>query len=156
MIITEEQREAFDQLFTEIYKGHDGAKDYSFMLLECFHIWDDSVDQDKPISKEDADKAWRQAMIRIPTHQMHHYFPEMPWLIQDVYFKWCAANEFESKGVHLEKAYILRAQLYGLFVNIAAKVVSFEHAVSISPLVWSFYGEDLETFKQEVKSCQTQ
>ena len=156
MIIKQEHKASFEALFDDIYLGNEMAKDLSFMILECLHIWDDSVDQDKDIAKQDANRAWVNAMIQLPTHPIYKAMPEMPYLIRDVYFKWVAANEFEKSGNELEKAFVLRAELYGLFVHIAGHVGGFEHAEKVSPIVWSLYGEKLCEFIEEVKSCQIQ
>ena len=156
MIISQESRDSFQELFDLIYKENQQASELSFMILECLHVWDDHVDQDKSVSKRDANYAWHNAMVKLPIHPIYQSMPQMPYLIQDVYFKWLAANEFELSGDNIEKAYILRAELYGVFVHIACFLYGQEHAESITAVVWRWYGEKLEEFKEEVKSCQIQ
>lgn len=151
--MNQEYIDSFKLLFDKIYLGNKQAEELSFTLLEIAHQWDDCVDQDKPIDRLSVNKAWCAAMIHLPTNALYSSMPEMPYLIKDVYFKWCAANDFEKSGEHLEKAYMLRAGIYGLFVHIAGRVVGFEHAESVSSLVWSFYGESLDKFKQEVNNA---
>ena len=156
MIISDAQRDKFKELFDIIYLENEQATELSMMIIECLHVWDDCIDQDKPIDKSDANKAWHNAMIKLPVHKLYQAMPQMPYLIQDVYFKWVAANEFESNGENLEKAYVLRAELYGIFVHIACFLHGQAHAENITALVWRWYGENLEDFKEEVRQCQIQ
>lgn len=154
--MTPEHKESFSRLFDAIYLGRKDAAELSFMLIGISHQWDDCVDQDKTIDKQSVNTAWRDAMITLPTNALFRAMPEMPYLVKDVYLKWCAANYFEKTGTHIEKAFVLRAELYGLFVHIASHIGGMEHAESVSPIVWSYYGEDLEQFKKEVMRCQIQ
>jgi hypothetical protein len=55
--------------------------------------------------------------------------------------------------MRLDVAYVLRASVYGLFVDIASAVHGLEHAESITDLVWAHYGENFEEYKRGIKNA---
>lgn len=147
----QEHIDSFEKLFAFIYKGDKGAIELSFVLLRFLHIWDDIKDED-PFSKEEVDSVFFDIMTKVsgcPLWDSH-----LQGCFMSVYFRWQAANQIETADATtldlLQKAWMLRAGLYDLFVLLAAKLYGRAWADSISVTVYAYYGESLEDFLHEV------
>lgn len=147
----EGEREAFDVLFDHIYQGHTEAKRLSFMLLDVAHIWDDLVDRDKPVDNVQIDRAFLAALIHLPRHPL--WFPAgLDHHVLNVFLRWRDATYLETHTPSeddLNKAYMLRAGLYDVFVIIAHFLYGDAWAREIGPMVRQFYGETLAAYRGE-------
>lgn len=144
-------REVFEELFNIIYKGNAEAKALSFSLLQVAHTWDDLVDGDKEVSGDEANSAFLACLFGIPSSPLWDTCMQANLL--NVYLRWQDANSLEAEKVELEKAWMLRAGLYDLFVLIAFKLYGFAWAKEIGPIVRKTYGETLQDFIQEVQNA---
>ena len=154
MIIPDQERDSFEQLFKIIYRDNDLASDLSFMILECLHVWDDLYDGDS-VTSSDGNKAFLNAMVKIPTHPLSRNIPHLPYMIQSIYLQWQAANKMEERKKGFEKSFMLRAAVYQFFIDLSSYLHGIEHAESISVLVWDWYGETAKDIKEEF-TCQHQ
>lgn len=153
-----EQKQAFLPLFTQIYKNDTAAIELSFMLLDVAHTWDDLVDKDKRVSKDDIDKAFLYSLQCIPMHK--YWTPAMHSMLTSVYLRWHAANEIESDVTSTEddiaKAWMLRASLYDLFEMLTLQIHGIDWAKQCARTLRLYYGEKLTNFTSEVMKCRTQ
>lgn len=153
--LPKEAVESFEELFDKIYKGDKHAAWLSLAILHILHTWDDLIDRDVPISDNSINSAFLVAMTDVSVSPLWDI--EMVNLMRLVYFKWQAANKFENDAEAtdntLAKAWMLRASCYDFFVAIANKLYGATWAEKISPIVYSFYGEELKTFIKETRNA---
>jgi hypothetical protein len=150
--MTNEQRSAFELAFNRWFLGNPGAVRACLDLLEVSHLWDDVVDQDKPVDPETANRAMRKAMIDLPSNPFWSAnLGMLTPVMQLAYMQWRAANELEKSVVtaDLQKAYMLRASLYSVFHYVAALCGGIDHADKIGPEIYRLYGETFDTFREE-------
>ena len=156
MIFSDEERQAFDALFECIYKGDKDAKALSFEILELVHIWDDLYDKDRDVPPEEVNKAFFSAIYGLQSNRMYQAC-NLGVHMLNVILRWQDANVLECENKiddDLNKAYMLRAGVYDLFPVIAYHIHGMEWAQHIGPAVRRFYGETLNEFKKEVRSCR--
>lgn len=153
-----EHKTRFLPLFEHIYKGDTAAIELSFMLLDVAHTWDDLVDKDKPVSKDDIDKAFLYSIQCIPLHK--YWTPALHTMLSSTYLNWCAASEIEcsltSSKNDIAKAWMLRAGLYDIFKMLTMQIYGIDWAKQCTKTIWLFYGETLSNFTSEVLKCRTQ
>lgn len=155
-MIGEAAEAAFKRLFDVIYKGNVEATRLSFALLRYVHLWDDLVDQDKAIAPMYASQVMLEGLTIIAGSPL--WGPDMQAHALQAYYRWYSANTLEAAPDEEQwaKAWMLRASVYDLFIVIAGRVHGVTWAESIAADVHRFYGEQLEEFIKEVKSCQNQ
>jgi hypothetical protein len=155
----EEYINSFNALFDDIYQGNNNAKKLSFDLLKIAHIWDDLIDRDKPVSDEDINEVFLMSIFEIHNNPLwfqcglnHH--------VLNVFLRWRDATKIErdksSTDNDLDKCYMMRAGIYDIFVVIAYHLHGIKWAAEVGPLVRRFYGEELSSYKEEVRQCQIQ
>ena len=152
MIISEEERQAFAELFGYIYKDNEEAAKLSFEILDTLHIWDDLYDKDKEVSPETVNYAFFNAMYKLQKNVIWQHCNLGEHML-NVILRWQDANVLEREQEtedDLHKAYMLRAGLYDLFVIIAYHLHGMAWAATIGPDVRRFYCETLKDFKEEM------
>lgn len=150
-VMSQEQAQVFNKAFSAFFLSDQYAISLAQAYLFVSHIWDDLIDGDE-VSQENIDLAFRALLIEIPTNPLFqkYSFKLLP-VLTSVYTQWVTANQFEASKVQLEKAYMLRASIYQLFVTLAEITGGLDWAVKISPDVYSLYGESVEELKQELQ-----
>jgi hypothetical protein len=76
-------------------------------------------------------------------------------MMQNIILKWHTANVFEKeKEVNdVDKAYMLRAELYQLFVLCATLIGGRQWGRDMSISIWRLYGESVKELKKEVQDA---
>lgn len=138
------------QLFQKFTKWFENESAVIFALntWDVVQMWDDLVDQDKSIDPQEADKIMEWLVIGI--HYNTFFNNSKAYLLpimQLIMSSWRTANSFEVEKQQLDKAYILRAMLWGLFGEIARCLG--KDADAITKEAWEMYGEERETFIKE-------
>src|SRR5690554_4054387 len=93
-------------------------------LLDIFNIgevWDDLIDQDKPVSPDDINKAFYTALITLPNNPFYRaYMPQLSGIMVSGIHAWLDANKLE-KGDANDKAYayVLRVWYMELITLVA-------------------------------------
>lgn len=156
-VLPDSHRVYFADLFDSIYRGDKTLCAVAMALIEAAHLWDDLVDGDS-VEPAELNKVLLRVFTVIAPHPL--WDKEMSGLFYSVYLRWQEANYFEadSKATdhELAQSWMLRAGVFDLFVLLAAKAFGQDWAESIGPVVRRAYGEQLPTFIEEVRSCQTQ
>lgn len=113
----------FPELVAKWLKGHREAIALVLMVHDIVEIWDDLIDQDKPISPDDINRVFRTALIELPRNRFYQdHFAELNTLIESAIFDWHTANQFEKNREHLETAFGLRCTIQSVTV-ICARIV---------------------------------
>lgn len=130
-----------------IYLGNNNALELAMKILFVVHVWDDLIDQDKKLTPIQINTAFRYTIYDIPVNPIMNKELNILWL--NCYHQWLAANEMESTGNGLEKAYMLRAAVYNIFLHIACTIGGLEYAEKVSSELYSLYGESFNSYKEE-------
>ena len=152
-LIEKEHLESFGILFDHIYKGDEEAKKLSFEILEFVHIWDDLYDKDKEVSPNQVNYAFFNAIYSFQKNPLWQRCNITEHML-GVVLRWKAANVLEAEHKSeddLNKAYMLRAGIYDVFVVIAFHLYGDAWAEEVTPVIYRFYGEKLQQFKEEIK-----
>lgn len=154
MIIKDEHRQIFLELFHIIYKGNVHASDVSIAFIEVLHVWDDLIDKDRELSDQEINTAFLNATVTLAASPL--WGPDMANHMVNIYLKWQDANVLEhdpqATDDDIAKAWMLRASFYDIFVLLAGKLYGLEWANEVGPLVRRTYGETLADFKEEVRN----
>lgn len=131
----------------EIFGDHDVVP----LLLELWdvmQIWDDAQDGDE----NDFAKGFETTFISMFNNPLYHQL-NINFLFTQVFYDWHAANVFESEGIELHKAYMLRAGWYRLLVSLVHMIQGKEAAKNAAPIVYKAYGETFEEYAEEFKNA---
>lgn len=155
-MIGEEATKSFSALFNTIYKADTEATRLSFALLRYVHLWDDLVDQDKSIEPSYASSVMLEGLTVIAGSPL--WGPDMQAHALQAYYRWHSANVLESESDEegWAKAWMLRASVYDLFIVIAGRLHGISWAEEVAPVVHKTYGEQLQLFIEEMRSCRNQ
>jgi hypothetical protein len=129
------------------------AIEYCLYMIKTAHLWDDLIDRDTDYSDEDINDMFTYLLVELPSNTF--YQRNMSTLvptIMNIILKWHTANVFEKekKKGDLDKAYVLRAELYQLFVICATLLGGKKWGLKVSPEIWRCYVEELDVFKKEM------
>ena len=144
-----------NMLFDRIYQGDKALCGVAMTVLEAVHLWDDLIDGD-PVDHRDVNQVFLKLFTVLAPHPL--WDRELSGLMYSVYLRWQEANTFEcdpeATDHELSQAWMLRAGVYDIFVLLAAKRFGTEWAEAIGPEVRRAYGEQLNSFIEETRSCQ--
>ena len=146
--MTESDQVAFTQSFSRWFKGNQSAMRFCADVLEVSHVWDDLVDADKIVLPAESDKAFRKAMLEIPSNDFYRAnFGFLHPVMVMIWAQWDASNKMEAHQIKNDfvKTYMLRASLYQLFHACAVLCGGLDWAAEIGPEVYRLYGETPES-----------
>jgi len=146
--LTESDQVAFTQSFSRWFKGNQSAMRFCADVLEVSHVWDDLVDADKIVLPAESDKAFRKAMLEIPSNDFYRAnFGFLHPVMVMIWAQWDASNKMEAHQIKNDfvKTYMLRASLYQLFHACAVLCGGLDWAAEIGPEVYRLYGETPES-----------
>lgn len=111
------------------FKNNEMAVNYIVDFLATWHIWDDLIDKDKPITDASINQAFINAFIKLPRNPFYQAnFGILNPLMESAFVHWFAANELESKKEHLNIAYDLRNAYLNIIVTCANIIGGMEWA----------------------------
>lgn len=112
---------------TLYFKGNQYAVEYIVDLFQAWHIWDDFIDKDKPITDEDINKSYLNAFINIPRNPFYQAnFSILNPLMEVAFINWIAANKLEKEKKELDIAYELRNINLNILVTCATIIGGIE------------------------------
>lgn len=144
--MTDRERHAFEYHFQIWFKGNVSAVGMCMLLLEVAHVWDDLVDNDKVVSAETIDRAFRRLLLELPINTFYRANLDVLHPVMcTVWAQWRAANVLEQTAsmADREKAFMLRASLYQLFHMCAMVCGGLEWGQEIGPEIYRLYAERL-------------
>ena len=136
--------------------GNSNAIVFCLDMIKAIHLWDDLIDKDNELKDEEINDVFTFLMVDMPINPFYAVNQrEIAPMMQNIILKWHTANVFEKeKEVNdVDKAYMLRAELYQLFVLCAALVGGREWGREMSIHIWRLYGESVKELKKEVKDA---
>ena len=127
-----------------------GAIQFIKSLHKISQVWDDLVDKDKPVSREQIDGAFRLALIEIPQNPFYLFFiGKLLPVMESVIYDWQTATVMEQ-GDELMTPFILRDSLAGIIVYCAGLLYGPEWALNIAPTVRKWvHDEDFTKYVEE-------
>jgi len=119
------------------FNGNQDAVHLVDILTRMAHLWDDLVDQDKPVKPSDANEVFWQLLFELPTNQFYRTHETMirPALLS-AYFSWRTANVLEQRSddAHaVSLAHVMRYSMVDVFQLIAFLVGGRQWAEAVAP-----------------------
>ena len=136
--------------------GNSNAIVFCLDMIKAIHLWDDLIDKDNELKDEEINDVFTFLMVDMPMNPFYAVNQrDIAPMMQNIILKWHTANVFEKeKEVNdVDKAYMLRAELYQLFVLCATLVGGREWGREMSIHIWRLYGESVKELKKEVKDA---
>ncbi|MDY6893841.1 MAG: hypothetical protein SVO01_00260 [Thermotogota bacterium] len=154
----EEERNQLEKTLLFFLKGDILAVKF---CLDCWfvaHIWDDIIDKDTNVKDKDVNKAFKKALIDIPSNPFYiQNRNSLTAIILNAMLQWQDANVLEKGSLHdKHMAYMLRACMIQAFCFCAYLVGGQEWYDAIGPDLRRIYSEKLEDFIEEMEKCQQQ
>ena len=120
---------AIRDLAVVYFKGNEAAVDYIADFLAAWHIWDDLIDKDKPITDESINQAFINVFIKLPRNPFYQAnFGILNPLMENAFINWFAANSLEQQNQNLRTAYDLRNTYLNIIVTCANIIGGVEWA----------------------------
>ena len=136
--------------------GNSNAIVFCLDMIKAIHLWDDLIDKDNELKDEEINDVFTFLMVDMPMNPFYAVNQrDIAPMMQNIILKWHTANVFEKeKEVNdVDKAYMLRAELYQLFVLCATLIGGREWGREMSIHIWRLYGESVKELKKEVKDA---
>jgi len=141
--------DAFKQFFNRHIKD-ENAIQFLMDVIESMRVWDDLYDDD-PVEKPRINAAFMNFLHNIPLNPFYQaYSPQLHAMLMMMYLKWDISNKYEKEKRGTEKAYILRAELYGLIHYVILLTQGLSVAEKLGVVVWDLYGETVGELASEV------
>jgi len=136
--------------------GNSSAIEFCLSMIKAIHLWDDLIDKDTKIEDEDINEVFTFLMVDMPMNPFYVLNQrDIAPMMNTIILKWHTANVFEKekKVNDVEKAYVLRAELYQLFVLCATLIGGREWGRDMSVNIWRLYDESVKELKKEVQDA---
>jgi len=133
-------------------QGNSAAVVFCLDMIKAIHLWDDLIDKDTEIEDEDINDVFTFLMVDMPMNPFYVLNQrDLAPMMNTIILKWHTANVFEKeKEVNdVDKAYMLRAELYQLFVLCATLIGGRTWGRDMSVNIWRLYGESVDELKKE-------
>ncbi len=151
-----EQLPIFRENLNYWLRGESAAIVFCLDMIKAIHLWDDLIDKDSKIEDKDINDVFTFLMVDMPLNPFYvRYQRDIAPMMNTIILKWHTANVFEKeKEVNdVEKAYMLRAELYQLFVLCATLIGGREWGREMSVHIWRLYRESVKELKKEVQDA---
>ena len=136
--------------------GNESAVNFMADIWQVAQTWDDLIDKDKDIEKDQINYTFESLLLRIPLNVFYRKnIDDLAVIILQTILDWKAANDMETTmdDENLNRAYMLRAGIYRLFHHCIYLTKGYEVASKSGIELWSMYGETLKNFKREYKNA---
>lgn len=121
------------ELTTIYFKGNESAVNFIVDLFASWHIWDDLIDKDKPLSDENINQAFFIAFIQLPRNSFYQAnFNTLNPLLESSFVNWFSANKLEKNKENLDAAYALRNINLSIIVACAQIIGGIEWATEVA------------------------
>jgi hypothetical protein len=137
-------------------RGDSESIIFCLNMFKTIHLWDDLIDKDNDVRDDEINNAFTFLMVDMPLNVFYiRNYRDIAPMMNNIINKWHTANVFEKekKEGDIEKAYMLRAELYQLFVLCATLVGGRDWGRIVSVSIWRSYIENLNDFTKEVENA---
>ena len=152
----DEQLPTFKENLNYWLIGNSNAIVFCLDMIKAIHLWDDLIDKDNELKDEEINDVFTFLMVDMPMNPFYAVNQrDIAPMMQNIILKWHTANVFEKeKEVNdVDKAYMLRAELYQLFVLCATLIGGRQWGRDMSVSIWRLYGESIKELKKEVQDA---
>jgi hypothetical protein len=152
----DEQLPTFKENLNYWLIGNSNAVVFCLDMIKAIHLWDDLIDKDNELKDEEINDVFTFLMVDMPMNPFYAVNQrDIAPMMQNIILKWHTANVFEKeKEVNdVDKAYMLRAELYQLFVLCATLIGGRQWGRDMSISIWRLYGESVKELKKEVQDA---
>ena len=149
----DEQLPTFKENLNYWLIGNSNAIVFCLDMIKAIHLWDDLIDKDNELKDEEINDVFTFLMVDMPMNPFYAVNQrDIAPMMNTIILKWHTANVFEKeKEVNdVDKAYMLRAELYQLFVLCATLIGGREWGRDMSVSIWRSYIESAKELKKEV------
>ena len=131
--------------------GNDAAVDLIYGFWRRCEIWDDLVDQDKPVSPAEVNDLMLWALFEIQLNQVYQANPSLQFLLRLTIANWFASNILSAGDRDARAtAYALRCSPYDFFVGVILAVSGPAAADEAALFFRSLRGaETIDSYLQE-------
>lgn len=136
--------------------GNSNAVSFCLDMIKAIHLWDDLIDKDSKLEDEEINDVFTFLMVDMPMNPFYVLNQrDIAPMMNTIILKWHTANVFEKekKVNDVDKAYMLRAELYQLFVLCATLIGGREWGRDMSVNIWRLYSESIKELKKEVQDA---
>ena len=133
------------------FRGNEAAVSFALNAWEAAQDWDDLHDEGK---RSNALICWLAFGKEYDPYFQAHADILRPIML-GVCLQWTVANAYEAEPRSIDKAYMLRAGIYGLFHAIAFIEGGFDWAEEVGPAIYDMYAEPLDDLRKEFE-CPAQ
>lgn len=135
-------------------KGNKVAADFVWQAGTVAHFFDDLIDNDRDIGKNEIHSNLWLSMITLPRNEFYrNNFNELNPLVASAILNWRAANELEATVSNADKeiSFIIRSEYVNLLIHSALLVGGVDWAAEITPKIRRFWhDETLAGYKENL------
>ncbi|MFN5348819.1 MAG: class I SAM-dependent methyltransferase [Polaromonas sp.] len=138
--------------------GLHGNQDAIHLVNQWYkvlHLWDDLVDGDKPVTREQINAAFTLALVDIPANPFfRENMAQLLPLLSSGITSWHVANVMERSGNRelLAQAHMHRIQIGSVFVACAEIIGGRDWAIQVGPYLWQLtQGDRLSDYVREIE-----
>lgn len=134
--------------FDAWFLGDGDAVKFARQMWTACQDWDDVIDEGETQKANDVYQWMAFGRFKEPFFVRHG--AEMQTAMLMMYLAWRDANVLEKESrASCEKAYVLRAQIYQVWVLMAHLIGGEEHSRVVGPQIWRCYDESLADLLKE-------
>jgi ubiquinone/menaquinone biosynthesis C-methylase UbiE len=142
-------------ILSHCLKGNEDAIRLVNHWHKVLHLWDDLIDGDKTITRNQVNDAFTIALVDIPSNPFFQANSDqlLPLLSSGI-TSWHAANVMERNGCRelIAQAHMHRIQIGAVFIACAQIIGGRDWAVEVGPLMWQLtQGDRLKDYTHEVE-----
>jgi hypothetical protein len=143
------------QAFLPLMLGNAAAAQFLEQMVTVLHLWDDLIDQDKPVDAEAINRGFMTMLVDLPRNEFYAAnFQHLNSILVNAITNWHIANRMEAEPdeYKLRIAYILRSSYCDLVTQCAllvggpdyAREVGFHNRMNTHKEGWVNYQMNLE------------
>jgi hypothetical protein len=128
------------------------ASEFILMLWGVVQFFDDVLDNDKQIEREDTEKVLVNVLIRLPLNQFYvENGPTLIPVLANALITWKASDTMERKGEANERSFVYRSSFYSVLLSVYTLSFGLDAAMADADKILNLYGETYSDYKTEFK-----
>ena len=143
------------EFLTFAMQGDMDAVGLVMSVVKIADVWDNLIDGDKPVSKEDINNAFWLACVDIPRNPVYRkYQLDITTVFSTGIINWFVANKLQAGDEHAKQiAHVTRYSIADVSLYLATAIGGIEWAAEVGPELRLRSQKDrLENFLEEMKN----
>lgn len=137
------------EFFNKWFKGNRSAIDMVALVLQITHVWDDLIDQDKPVTGHQINQAFFNALISLQRNDFYASNGMALGLLMEHGIRdWITANELEEQK-NFEAAFVLRCSIRLMFIEAAVIIGGYSWGQDMAQAYNEYTFSDFSEYKAE-------